>query len=72
MPIAMTKVGERVRVKNVTGGDTVKKHLGELGIIPGAFVTVVQTMNGSLIVGVHDSRIAINEDLARRIMVEPM
>ena len=72
MPMTMIQVGDRVRVKNLTGNDTVKKHLGELGMIPGALVTIVQISDGNMIVGIHDSRIAINEDLARRIMVEPM
>ena len=54
----------------VTGGDSVKKHLGALGFVPGVVVSVVQVMDGSMILGVQESRIAVNEDLARRIMVE--
>ena len=47
-----------------------KKHLGSLGVVAGTVVTVYQVANGSMIIGVHDSRLAINEDLARRIHVE--
>ena len=66
----MMKAGEKARVLSVSGADTVKKHLGSLGVVAGTIVTVHQVANGSMIIGVHDSRLAINEDLARRIHVE--
>ena len=64
------KEGERVRVVSIHGADSVKKHLGALGVAVGAMVTVHHVSNGSMIIGVHDSRLAINDDLARRIIVE--
>jgi ferrous iron transport protein A len=70
MPLSMIKAGERARVLNVSGADTVRKHLGSLGVVAGAVVAVHQVMGGNMIIGVHDSRLAINDDLARRIMVE--
>ena len=70
MPLAMMHVGERARVMAITGADSVKKHLGSLGFIPGVVISVVQVTDGSMIVGVQDSRIAVNADLVRRIMVE--
>ena len=72
MPLALLKVGSRARVLSVSGNDTVKKHLGNLGLIPGSVVSVVQISSGNMILGVQDSRLAINEDLMRRIHVEPM
>ncbi len=71
MPLALMKTGSRARVMAVSGNDTVKKHLGSLGLIPGAVITVVQTTAGNMVVGVRDSRIAINEELTRRVRVEP-
>ena len=72
MPLAMMQIGERARVAAVKGADAVRKHLGSLGFVPGAVVTVVQIMDGSMIVGIHDSRIAVNDELTRRLMVEPL
>ncbi|MCR5752184.1 MAG: ferrous iron transport protein A [Kiritimatiellae bacterium] len=69
MPLAMIRVGERARVTGVTGSDAVRKHLSSLGFVPGAVLTVVNVCGGSMILGIHDGRIAINEDLARRVMV---
>ena len=71
MPLRLMKTGDRVRVMAVTGTDAVRKHLGSLGLIAGAVVAVVQVTDGSMIVGVHDSRIAINPDVAARVMVQP-
>jgi ferrous iron transport protein A len=70
MPLAMMNVGERARVTAITGADTVRKHLGSLGFVPGVVISVVQIAAGSMIVGVQESRIAVNADLARRIMVQ--
>lgn len=65
----MLRVGEKARVTAITGTDTVRKHLGSLGFVPGVVITVVQVANGSMILGLQDSRVAVNEDLVRRIMV---
>ncbi len=70
MPLTMMKAGEKARILSVSGADAVRKHLGSLGVVAGTVVTVHQVANGSMIIGVHDSRLAINEDLARRIHVE--
>ena len=71
MPLALMKVGDKARIMAVKGSDAAKKHLGSLGLVPGVMVTVVQVMSGSMIVGIRDSRLAINEDLLRRVMVQP-
>ena len=56
MPLAMMKVGERARVTVVTGGDSVKKHLGSLGFVPGVVVSIVQVMNGGRLSIYRNSR----------------
>lgn len=71
MPLAMMKEGDRVRITDIRGADAVKKHLGSLGFIPGAIVTVVQIADGNMIMGLSDSRIAVNRETAMRIKVEP-
>ena len=70
MPLAMMKKGEKARIMTIKGTDTVKKHLGALGFVQGAVVTIVQLSYGNMILGIHDSRIAINDDLAKRILVQ--
>lgn len=72
MPLAIVKVGEKVRVLRVTGSETTKKHLGALGFVPGAMVSVVTSSNDNLIVAIHDSRIAVNGDVSRHVFIEPV
>ena len=56
MPLSLVKIGERVKVVNVTGLDAVRKHLGAMGLIPGEVIAVVQIAEGNMILGIHDSR----------------
>ena len=40
-----------------------------LGFVPGVSVTVISRLGGNMIVNVKDSRIAISNDMANKIMV---
>ena len=51
------------------GSPEVKKHLEDLGFTPGSTVTLVSAMGGNVIVKVKESRVAISEEMARKIMV---
>ena len=51
------------------GLEAKKRHLEELGFVVGGVVTVVSEINGSLIVNVKESRVAIGKDMASKIMV---
>ena len=72
MPLSMMKVGQRGRVMRISGQEAAKKHLGALGFVAGALVTVVTSMDDNLIVAIHDSRIAVNGDVSRHVIVEPV
>ena len=69
MPLGMASVGEVNIIARITGRDEVRQHLAELGFVVGAEVRVVSEMAGSLILSVGDSRVALNRDMAMRIMV---
>ena len=56
-------------MKKVGGNPEVRQHLEKLGFVPGSEVTVMNESNGSLIVNVMESRIAIGKDMAMKIMV---
>jgi len=64
----MVNAGEPFTIKRI-GGKEVKRHLEELGFVVGGVVTVVSEINGSLIVNVKESRVAIGKDMASKIMV---
>ena len=69
MPLTMTKAGETVTVRKITGMDDVRQHLAELGFVVDSDVTVVSEIGGNLIVQVKESRIALDKTMANRIMV---
>ena len=69
MPLAFMKPGDSGVVTRVGGSDEVKRFLANLGFVDGSQVTVVSEIHGDLIVNVKDSRIAINKEMASRIMV---
>ena len=68
-PLTMAKVGEKGQIKRISGKDEIKVHLAELGFVVNNEVTVVNRMGDNLIVQVHDSRIAIDSTLAKRIFI---
>jgi len=69
MPITLMSVGSKHRVKAVKGNDAVKKHLASMGFVEGAEVTIVSETAGNYILGVGDSRVAVDHNLAMRILV---
>ncbi|WP_173655598.1 FeoA family protein [Sharpea azabuensis] len=68
-PLTMAKVGEKGQIKRISGKDEVKVHLAELGFVVNNEVKVVNRMGDNLIVQVHDSRIAIDSTLTKRIFI---
>lgn len=69
MPLSMAKPGETFSIVKVTGKDEIRQHLAELGFVVNGAVTVVSELGGSLILQVKDSRIALDRDMANRILI---
>ena len=69
MPLNFADVGVSQIVKKIGGTPEVKKHLENLGFVVGGNVTLVTTLAGNVIVNVKESRVAISEEMARKIMI---
>lgn len=69
MPLSMINEGATGTVARVGGKEETRRFLENLGFVPGADVTVVSKLGGNLIVNIKDSRIAIGNDMANKIMV---
>lgn len=69
MPITMEKVGAVVTIRRITGNDEVRSHLADLGFVVGTRVTIISKVGNSVILQVHESRVALGESMARRIMI---
>lgn len=68
MPLTMLNIGETGEIKRIGGNEETRRFLNNLGFVVGAEVVVVSAI-GEMIVNIKDSRVAINEDMAKRIMV---
>ena len=69
MPLAFAKDGEENIIRHISGTPEVKKHLETLGFVVGGSVTVISRMGGNVIVNVKESRIAIDEKIANKVMI---
>lgn len=69
MPLSLADIGEENTVKKIGGSPEVKKHLENLGFVVGGSVTVITSLGGNVIVNVKEARVAISEEMARKIMV---
>ena len=69
LPLTLANIGEEQMIHKVGGSPEVKKHLEDMGFVAGGLVTVVSSLNGNVIVKVKEARVAISEEMARKIMV---
>lgn len=69
MPLTMATMGEVNKIVKVGGNEKTRRFLENLGFVAGTEITVVSSIGGNLIVNVKDSRIAVNEDMARHIVI---
>ncbi len=69
MPLTFAKQGERNSIIKVGGKEETRRFLENLGFVAGASVTVVSSICGNVIVNIKDSRVAISQEMASKIMV---
>ena len=69
MPLVLANVGEPQIVKRIGGNPERKRHLEDLGFTVGGEVCIVTTLGGNVIVSIKNSRIAVNAEMARHIMI---
>ena len=69
MPLSLANVGENNIIKKIGGKPEVKKHLENVGFVVGGTVQIVTTLAGNVIVNVKETRVAISEEMAQKIMI---
>ena len=69
MPLTMANIGETNTIKRVGGNEETRRFLANLGFVAGETVTVLSAFGGNMIVSIKDSRVAINSDMAMKIIV---
>lgn len=69
MPITLASPGEELMIRKLGGNNETRRFLESLGFVVGGNVTIVSEINGDIIVKVKGSRVAVSEEMARRVMV---
>ncbi len=69
MPLTFANVGEENTIRKVGGNEETRRFLENLGFVSGAKITVLSQIGGNVIVNVKDSRVAVNAEMARHIMI---
>ena len=72
MPITLLKKGEKGRITAINGNDDIRHRMQELGLVEGVEVEVILNHGGKMILGFYGTRLAVDADLASRIMVEAL
>ena len=69
MPLTLVDVDEDNIIKKIGGKPEVKKHLENLGFVVGGHVQIISKLGGNVIVNVKETRVAISNELAQKIMI---
>lgn len=69
MPLTLTNDGEEAIIRHIGGSPDVKRHLEDLGFVAGENVRILSRIGGNVIVVVKETRLAIDQAMAAKIMV---
>lgn len=69
MPLVLANQNEELTILKIGGKQEVKQHLEDWGFVVGSKVMIVSSNDGNMIVNIKDSRIALDRNLAMKIMV---
>ena len=69
MPLTLTNDGEEAIIRHIGGSPDVKRHLEDLGFVVGENVRIISRIGGNVIVVVKETRLAIDQAMAAKIMV---
>ena len=70
MLLLKAKVGGTFNIQRVEGKEKVKKFLFTLGCFEGEEITLISKLAGNYIVNIKDSRYALDESMAKSIVIE--
>lgn len=69
MPLSMSEAGKEVTIIRIGGKQELRMHLEDMGFVPGTPIALISVLNGSVIVNIKDTRVAISEEMAKHILV---
>jgi len=69
MPLMIAPKNELLKIVKILLDEKTKKHLESLGITINSNLTLLDSSSGSVILVVKDGRLALDNEIARRIFV---
>ena len=69
IPLCLADQGDPLIIKKIGGSPEVRQHLENLGFNVGSEVVIINSLGENLIVKVKESRVAVSDELARKIMI---
>ena len=72
IPLSFMKNNEGGEIVRISGSESVRKHLAELGFLPGTMVLTVSSASGNVIVDVRGSKVAVDAKIASKIICCPV
>ncbi|WP_346354370.1 FeoA family protein [Azotosporobacter soli] len=69
MPLTMLNAGQAAQILEIHGSPAVRVRLADLGLTVGSDLRVISRNGGSVLVGVRESRLMIQQGLAHQIEV---
>ena len=69
MPLVMAPLNTDLKIVKILVDDKLKKHLESLGITINSMIRVVSCSNGNCIIQIKDGRLAIDRNVATKILV---
>lgn len=70
MRLIIAPIGKQGKVVKIDTDEKTKNRLQNIGIIEGGNIVLMQSNFGDVIVKVRDCRVAMNKDVASKIIVE--
>jgi len=69
MPIGLAPIDSELTIIKVLTDEKTKRHLESLGVVANGKITVVSSQGGNIICSVKGVRLALNRDIASKILV---
>lgn len=69
MPLVMAPTGRDLKIVRILTDDKTKKHLESLGITIDSTISLISVSGGSVICHIKDGRLALDKEMARKILV---
>lgn len=69
MPIAIAPLNQEFKIVKILVDEKAKRHLESLGVIVNATIRVISRSGGNTIFAIKNGRLAVNKDVANKILV---